>query len=291
MDGKNKKGKRKIYRKLKNKFRLVVMNDDSFEQKFSMLLSPLNVFTWGGIIIILLVTLTVSVIAFTPLREFIPGYADVNTRRLATIAAMRADSLARELELKNNYLSNIMNVLNGQHLMDQDSIIRNQEKVVVDKIDVQPSKEDSILRARIEKEDKYNLSFNDAKRMPDISNFFFFTPLKGLVTSGFDAKKEHYGVDITASKNEVIKATLDGTVILATWTAETGHVIEIQHPNNLVSVYKHNSVLLKKAGEYVKAGEEIAVIGESGELSTGPHVHFELWYNGNPINPQEFIIF
>ena len=137
----------------------------------------------------------------------------------------------------------------------------------------------------------YNLAFNDQLTAPDISNFFFFTPIKGMVTSSFDLKKGHFGTDITAPKNEVIKSVLDGTVIIASWTSETGHVIQVQHPNNLISVYKHNSVLLKEVGEQINAGEEIAIIGESGELSSGPHLHFELWFNGNPINPEEFIVF
>lgn len=268
------------------------MNDDSFEQRFSMILSPLNVFTWGGVILILLILLTTSIIAFSPLREFIPGYADVNTRRLASAAALRADSLTRELELKAKYLENIRNVMSGRNLVDSDSIIKTGITTdAVNSLPVQPSKEDSMLRAKIEKEDMYNLAFDEKTKTPGISNFFFFTPLKGMISSKFDLKKDHFGIDVTAPKNEVIKATLEGTVVLSTWTSETGHVIQIQHSNNLISLYKHNSVLLKEAGDYVKAGEEIAIIGESGELSTGPHLHFELWYSGNPINPEDFIIF
>lgn len=291
MEEKKRKGKRKIYRKLKNKFRLVVMNDDSFEQKFSLILSPLNVFAWGGFVLIALILITSSIIAFTPLREFIPGYADVNTRKLASIAALKADSLTHELELKTKYLENLRNVMSGRNLLDEDTVVANQPSVDLKQLNFVPSKEDSLLRVKIEKEDKYNLSFNESTSTPGISNFFFFTPLNGMVSSKFNIKKGHFGVDVIAAKNEVIKSALEGTVIIATWTAETGHIIQIQHANNMISVYKHNSVLLKEAGDHVKAGDEIAIIGESGELSTGPHLHFELWYNGNPINPEEFIIF
>jgi murein DD-endopeptidase MepM/ murein hydrolase activator NlpD len=136
------------------------------------------------------------------------------------------------------------------------------------------------------------LTANETKTSKEsITNFFFFSPLKGLVTNSFDMKEEHYGIDITAQENEAIKATLDGTVIMSAWTSETGYVIQIQHENNLVSVYKHNSALMKKVGQYVKAGEVVAIIGNSGELTSGTHLHFELWYNGNPIDPQEYMVF
>lgn len=287
-----KEKKVRIYKRLKNKFRLVVMNDDSFEVKFSMILSPLNVFTWGGIILILIVVIVASVIAFTPLREFIPGYADINTRRIAAYTALKTDSMAQAMKLKDQYLNNIKMIMRGESPQNPDSLGQGETTENINQIKYQVSKEDSQLRATIEKEDQYNLTFdNTASNTPDISNFHFFTPLQGLVSSEFDLKTNHFGVDIIAPKNEVIKATLDGTVIIANWTSETGHVIQIQHKNNLISVYKHNSVLLKKVGDNVKAGDGIAIIGESGELSTGPHLHFELWYNGKPINPQEFILF
>jgi murein DD-endopeptidase MepM/ murein hydrolase activator NlpD len=151
--------------------------------------------------------------------------------------------------------------------------------------------QDSLLRVMIETEEKYNL-FKSAGRTPNnISNIIFFSPLKGIVTEQFNAKKLHFGVDLVAPKNEAIKSTLDGTVIFAEWTAETGYVIQIQHSNNLISIYKHNSVLHKKQGDKVKAGDVIAIVGNTGELSSGPHLHFELWYNGIPLNPQEYMLF
>ena len=157
---------------------------------------------------------------------------------------------------------------------------------------VKPSKEDSAFRTQVESQDKYSLAFSENKKGKEsISNFFFFTPVKGMVTSSFNLSQEHYGVDIAAKENEPIKATLDGTVLFAGWTSETGYTIEIQHSNNLVSAYKHCSVLMKKAGQYIKAGEAIAVIGNSGEQTSGPHLHFELWYNGKAIDPQEYIVF
>jgi murein DD-endopeptidase MepM/ murein hydrolase activator NlpD len=154
------------------------------------------------------------------------------------------------------------------------------------------SAEDSALRAAIEQQDKYDLDFaGSASGNTSISSFFFFTPVKGTVISRFDPVEKHYGIDVVAAKNEAIKSTLDGTVVLSTWTYETGYIIALQHTNNLFSVYKHNSALLRKEGNYVKAGEVIAIIGNSGETSTGPHLHFELWHNGKAINPLDYMVF
>lgn len=288
----NPKKKERIYKKLKNKFRLVVMNDDSFEVKFSMILSPLNVFTWGGLILLFLIIIVVYIVAFTPIRELIPGYADVNTRRIASYAMLKADSLTREVEIKNQYLDNFRAIMQGKDPKQMDSLNEDAQGSKIEEIQNRPSREDSLMRERIESEDQYNLSFGEGNDLSsDISHIFFFTPLNGLVSAPFNLAEKHYGVDVIAPKNEAIKSALDGSVILATWTSETGHVIQVQHEHNLVSIYKHNSVLLKEVGDQVKAGEAIAIIGESGELTSGPHLHFEIWNNGVPIDPQTIMIF
>jgi murein DD-endopeptidase MepM/ murein hydrolase activator NlpD len=124
-----------------------------------------------------------------------------------------------------------------------------------------------------------------------ISNFFFFTPIQGIISNGYNPANRHFGIDIVSKMNEAVKSVLDGTVILSAWTLQTGNIIAVQHQSNIISVYKHNSVLLKKEGDNVKAGDPIAIVGESGEMQTGPHLHFELWYNGNPVNPREYISF
>ena len=158
-------------------------------------------------------------------------------------------------------------------------------------ISIKPSKEDSLLRKQIESQDQYRLAFTEGGNSKNnTSSFFFFTPLNGLISNSFNAAENHYGVDIVAKENEAIKATLDGTVIIAAWTLETGYIIELQHENNLVSVYKHNSALMKKTGQYVKAGEVIAIVGNTGEQTSGPHLHFELWSAGSPIDPQDFMV-
>ena len=280
-------------KKLKSKYRLVVLNDSSFEEKFSLKLTPLNLFTLAGSGIIIFIVLGICLVTFTPLREYIPGYADVNMRRQLISVVLKTDSLEKDLKEKSAYVTNINNIINdkitdtvsGQKpLTDSSKTYQN--------IIIRPSKEDSLLRHQIEEQDKYSLLFNDEKNAREnITGFFFFTPLNGLITSSFSMPQEHYGIDVVARENEAIKATLDGTVISADWTLETGYTIQIQHDNNLVSIYKHNSALLKKPGQFVKAGEVIAVVGNTGERTTGPHMHFELWYNGTPIDPQDYMVF
>ncbi len=286
-----KKNKRWIGR-LKSRYRLVVMNDETYEEKASFSLRPLKIFTGIGLGVILLVILTTFLIAFTPLREYIPGYADLKTQKNIASLLMRADSMEKALAARDLYITNIRNIINGtagtdsgfQQIADPgnyDTIHR-----------LHKSQEDSLLRLEIESRDQFALTVGEnGSVINSIRSFLFFPPLKGEVTSRFDPVSRHYGVDIVSKPDEVIKATLDGTVLLANFTSETGWVIGIQHSNNLFSWYKHNSALLKKAGDFVKAGEVIAVIGNSGELSSGPHLHFELWFNGTAVDPLKYVSF
>lgn len=287
------KKKLSFWAKIRHRYRLVVMNDDTFEEQFSLKLTPLNTFVLVGLVSILMITLTVSTVAFTPLREYIPGYGtESNTRKELINLALKADSLQTELTLTTMAMENIRNIISGNIAPDSGSVKTEKSNPGKGQPDVRPSKEDSAFRAEIESQDKYSLSFSTRKNAGNtISSFFFFTPVKGMVSASFNAAQGHYGIDIVAKENEPIKATLDGTVLFAGWTSETGYTIHLQHSNNLVSIYKHNSTLLKKTGQYIKAGEAIAVIGNSGEQSTGPHLHFELWYNGTAIDPQEYMVF
>jgi murein DD-endopeptidase MepM/ murein hydrolase activator NlpD len=286
------KKKRKLLDRLKVKYRMVLLNDDSFAEKFSFRLTALNVFIAAGVISIVMITLVTSAIAFTPLREFIPGYsAEVATKRDLIALTLKSDSLAQAAKAREEYIKNLTNVLNGY---SEPKPVKNRTDSTkrYKKLNLKNSKEDSLFRQGYENQDKYTLTINaSAKGKNSIAGFFFFSPLKGYVTSSFSAATGHYGADIVAAENEPVKAALDGTIVFSGWTSETGYVIQIQHSNNLISIYKHNSALLKKTGEYVKAGEPIAIVGNSGEQSTGPHLHFELWYNGSPIDPQDYIVF
>jgi len=286
----NHKKRQKKLQKLKNKYRLVILNDDTFEEKLSLRLSQLNVFTVVGLTSLVLIVLVTILIAFTPIREFIPGYANVNIRREGIRNSLRVDSLEIAAKQRKLYIDNLRRIIQGK-------TVKLDDKPVIDSnanyqnITNKPIAEDSALRHMVESEEKYNLFVTKGSTPENISSFIFFSPLKGTITNKFNMEERHFGVDIVAPKNETIKATLDGMVIFAEWTSETGYVIEIQHKNNLISIYKHNSVLHKEVGDPIKAGEVIAIIGNTGELSTGPHLHFELWYNGIPLNPEDYMMF
>lgn len=283
----------KWYRKLKNKYRLVILNDETYEERLSFRLTRLNVFVLLGTLSIILVLLTIMIIAFTPLREYIPGYMDPRIPKMVYRLQLKADSLEKVVEQKNVFLSTIKNIINGEDITD--SVLSEPNEVVnYDTIILRNTEEDSLFRAEYEKQNQYNLYFYEDQGFQEFSpstNLNFFTPIKGTITNHFNLTEKHYGIDIVSRSSEPIKSTLDGTVIFSDWTLETGYVIGIQHQGNYISVYKHNSSLLKKAGSHVRAGEPIAFVGETGELSTGPHLHFELWYNGTPVNPMEYIAF
>lgn len=288
--------KRKWIQKLRNKYRLVIMNDETYEEKLSFRLSRLNVFVFTGAVTILLVVITIYIIAFTPLREYIPGYTDVSLQKDLYDLELRADSLEEKCRVNDLYIHNINNIIMGKEIVE-DLPELPETNMKYDSIKLERSMEDSLLRLEMEGRDKYNISYYEEQeetikgKSASIVNFNFFTPLKGIITNNFNPSENHFGVDIVAKRNDAIKATLAGTVIFAGWTLETGYIIGLQHEGDLISMYKHNSSLLKQEGNFVKAGEPIAIIGESGELSTGPHLHFELWFNGKPVNPSDYISF
>jgi murein DD-endopeptidase MepM/ murein hydrolase activator NlpD len=252
------------------------------------------VFIVTGTIVILLIVVTAYIIAFTPLREYIPGYGSTETNRNLRELVLKTDSLEEALDNKDLYLLNIRLIMEGKDTVDKLPEKPDSSGINIGKISFARSKEDSLLRQEMEKQDQYNLAVSDnssGSSISSISSFLFFTPLKGIITNNYNPADKHYGIDIVAAKNEAIKSTLDGTVIFSEWTLQTGYTIAIQHQDNLISVYKHNSALLKKEGDYVKVGEAVAIIGETGELSTGPHLHFELWFDGTPINPRDYMVF
>jgi len=281
--------------KLRNKYRLVFMTDDTLEERFTFRLSRLNVFIALGTVTIILIFLTSILIAFTPLREYIPGYTNVGLTRKLYELQLRTDSIEKDLVRKDAFIGNLKDVINGKDLAEDIPVPRDTFHRYAD-IRVKRSAEDSLLRLEVENQGKYSLykveTLENAIQMKaSIGSMLFFSPLKGIVTNDFNPANKHFGVDIVSKENEAIKAVLDGTVIFSNWTLETGYVIALQHPQNIVTIYKHNSALLRKAGDFVKAGDPIAIIGETGELITGPHLHFELWNNGSPVNPKDYLTF
>lgn len=286
---KTEKKPKKIKKKLLDKYRLVILNEDTFEERLSFKLTRLNVFVLVSLSSIFLVVFTLVLIAFTPLKEYIPGYSSTRLKKRATKLHFKTDSLKQVIILNERYFSSIKKVLRGEVSkvdFNKDSIIE-AVKLEISDVDLNPIQEDSILREKVDKEDKYNL-FESATSS---TNFVLFPPVKGTISEPYSLKDKHYAIDLVVPKGTPIKATADGTVIFAEWTASTGYIILLEHSHGLISVYKHNAALTKEQGDLVKAGEVIATSGNIGELSTGPHLHFELWNDGYPTNPSNFIDF
>jgi murein DD-endopeptidase MepM/ murein hydrolase activator NlpD len=281
------KQKGKLKQKLTDKYRLVVLNEDTFEERFSLKLSLLNVFVLGGVLSFLLILITTFFITFTSIKEYIPGYSSTELKIKATKLAFQTDSLKRKLTVLQDYTKALRPILTGEIKADViDSIQIENEKIVIQDSLLNASKEDSIFREKIESQDRFPIQNNAATNVKIV----FFAPLSGTVSQNFDSNN-HLAVDIVAKKNTAVKATADGTVIFSGWTTETGYVIILKHAYDYISVYKHNGNLLKEQGDFVKSGEVIASVGSSGELTTGPHLHFELWSGGYAVNPINLIDF
>ena len=276
---------------LRNKYRLVILNDDSFAEKFSLRLSPLGLIILLGSVTIVMTTLVISLVAFTPLREYIPGYGNVDDRKDILSLSAKADSLENTLAARDWYINNLLNVFSGKTEGRTAKPAKDSTGKYTN-IDIKPSDQDMKLRSDIESNQLESTSDKvSANKINALSNFFFFTPIKGIITTSYNIKEGHFGTDIAAKENEFVKTTLDGTIIFAGFTTEDGYVTQIQHNNNITSVYKHQSSITKKVGDFVQAGEPIGVVGNTGENSKGPHLHFELWYNGFAINPQDYGVF
>ena len=284
------KNKRKAFWKnFKFKYKLTITNENTLEEIVGIHVSKLN----GVSVLLFAVTviflITSVIIAFTPLRNYLPGYMNTEVREQVVTNDLRADSLQWVLERQRMYIMNIQDIISGNVKVDSVQSIDSLTVVRTEELMERTQAEDD-FRKQYEETERYNLTTID--NAPAVTGLIFFRPTRGMVSSGFDANKQHYGIDIAANPNESVLATLDGTVILATYTADTGYVIQVQHAQNLVSVYKHCGSLLKKVGDTVKAGEAIALVGKTGEKTTGgPHLHFELWNKGRALDPSKYIVF
>jgi murein DD-endopeptidase MepM/ murein hydrolase activator NlpD len=276
----------------RDKYRFSVINDHTLEEVWRIILTRYNAFLLITFIILFLIWGTSTLISFTNLREFIPGYPDVKMRRNILMSAIRLDSLNRELKLRDKYFDNLNSIISGNQPPELSS--RTDSTKNYKAIKFNTSSNDSILRASVEKEDRYNLSLGpiSPESASGLANLHFFPPVRGIVSGKYELRTKHFGTDIVTKPKALVSAVLDGTVIFTGWTMETGFVIEIQHQNNIVSVYKHNASLLKETGDLVHAGDAISVVGDSGELYTsGPHLHFEIWYKGSALDPEKHILF
>jgi len=280
--------KEKIKQKLLSKYRLVILNDNTFEEKVSFNLTRLNVFVLTGFSVIALIALTTVLIAFTPLREFIPGYSSIALKNEAHMLTSKTDSLEVALKTNKKQLNSIRKVLTG-NVFPIDSIEKSEKEISNNDIfvSIPTSAEDSLLRKKVAREDKFNLLEADNQK----GNFVLFPPVKGNISDGFSQEKKHFAVDVVVAVGTAVKAVADGRVIFAEWTSDTGYVVIIEHANQLLSVYKHNSSINKSQGDYVRTGEVISFSGATGELTTGPHLHFELWSEGYALDPTNFIAF
>ncbi len=286
--------KEKLLAKLKSKYRLTIYHDTNLEEINTFTVTKLNIFVYVVFFVIIIGIFSTLLIAYTPLKLLMSSQNDISKQRDIIQNSMMIDSLSKEIAAEKFYLDQVKNILQGK--FPGDTLHRSYSvKDTVSKIsdlNFKSSDLDSVLLSQIEQEENNNLSVIDkVKTSTSIKNLHFFMPVKGIVTNKFNFEKGHFGIDIAAAKDQAIMATLSGTVIMSTWSLETGYVIEIQHRNDLLSLYKHNSVLLKRTGDRVKAGESIAIIGNSGEQTTGSHLHFELWHNGVPLNPEDYIAF
>lgn len=276
--------------KKRTNYRLAVIDDKSHEQLVTIRFTKTSAFVAILTILVMLCALVYSITAYTPVRTFIPGYPDAHSKRAAIQNAIKIDSLERVIFRWEMYSENLKRVLAGEEALKIDSILINTRKPSDAKADVSGlMKQDSLLRQNVMEEEQFGISARKQRDLP-VEGMLFFTPLKGVVSQGYDPAIHPY-VDITAPSGSVVKAVLDGTVIFSGWSDDAGHTIQIQHDGDIVSIYKHNEKLLKKTGDKVSAGTPIALVGNTGEMTTGAHLHFELWHKGETLDPTKHISF
>ena len=285
----NKKQNKSFLKRIFNDYKVVISSEDTFEEKFSFKANNINAFIIMLVYSIILISFTISIVFFTQLREMVPGYSSTDLLNRAIYLTKKTDSLEQQIALNNKFYKSIEDVLSGNidEFVPRDELSVYSSLTNSDFITVSPNSQDSILRKYVENEDKFNLTNNELI----IENKMFFSPIKGEITQSFNFNENHFAIDIAADIGTPVKSVLDGKIIFSEWSLETGYVVVIDHGENIISVYKHNSKILKEQNDFVQAGEVIAYSGNQGNLSTGPHLHFELWKNGTPIDPEPLLNF
>lgn len=272
----------------RNSYKIILYDQTNLHEVSSFNVTSVNIIAYVGLLVVVIAGILTLLFIYTPLGLLLPNSSENKFRDGMEDLAMRADSLEHVIEVRADYFQSIRNLMDGRLETEAavaDSVIERQ------KIDFAKNKHDSILQSLIEEEEQKTMAMINQNNRDKFKKMTFYMPVKGTVTEKFDVNKGHLGIDIAAKGDEPILSTLPGTVIIANWSIETGHVIQVQHENNMLSIYKHNSTLLKKVGDKVEAGEPIAIIGNSGELTSGTHLHFELWHNGVAVNPELYIAY
>ena len=277
-----------FWKRIRFKYKLLFFNESTLEEVWSFRLSQLSVFIYFFILSAILISLTAIIIILTPIRNYLPGYLDVEVRKEILQNTLKADSLEEKIAIQSRYLENLTAILSGTITIDSIQSI-NSLSHYSSNYDIARSERESDYINRFEDEEKYNLTALNPN--PVQTDIFFYRPLNGVISSAFNSEKEHYGIDLTSALKESVLAVLDATVIYTGFDPNYGNIITLQHKNDFISVYKHNEILLKEIGDKVTAGEAIAIVGNTGALSTGPHLHFELWHKGEPVNPEDYIAF
>ena len=286
---KNEKQNKTFLKRIFNDYKVVVSSEDTFEEKLSFKANKINAFIIMLLYSIILIAFTISIVFFTQLREMVPGYSSSDLLNRAIYLTKKTDSLEQQIALNNKFYKSIEDVLSGNvdEFISRDELSIDSNLISPDIFTISPNLQDSLLRQYVENEDKFNLTNNELV----IENKMFFSPIKGEITQSFNFNENHFAIDIAADIGTPVKSVLDGKIIFSEWSLETGYVVVIDHGENIISVYKHNSKTLKEQNDFVQAGEVIAYSGNQGNLSSGPHLHFELWKNGTPIDPEPLLNF
>lgn len=287
------KPKKTISDRLTTKYQLVIRNEENLAEKSTFGFTYSKLLLLSAALFIVVFTLSLFLSKTLLAKWFDPKHAQTVANKQLYELALKVDSLATEVDRKDNFIQNFQRILSGDTssgFVDPAQSLNDPDRTVKPVGNMKPAPEDSLFRKEFEKSDLSLVTLASGK-YGELQETFFFSPITGFISDHYDLKKGHYGVDIVAKTNEPVKCIADGTVIISSWTQDSGHVIAVQHRGNLVSVYKHNAELLKKVGTFVNAGEIISIVGNSGEMTDGPHLHFELWYNSNSLNPEEFVTF
>lgn len=266
----------------------IIQNEEDFSEKATYKFTYARIAFFGFLTFLVVLTISIYLVNTVLAQWFDPRYAEQETRKDLVQMSISLDSLSQELEDRDKFINSFKKVMRGD--VTTDEIQESQAAIPTSQADAKKlNLTDSVFKAEFEKGSDFLLT-GDIQN-DELRQLYFFSPITGYISEPFNAQTEHYGIDVVSKKDEPVKCIADGTVVMASWTQSEGNVIAIQHRENLISIYKHNATLTKEVGDFITAGEIVAIIGNTGELTSGPHLHFELWYNGSAVNPEEFISF